>query len=195
MKEQFYRLMSIYEKKYFQGHILTKLDFNTLAREGMINFKGPLKIEITEGVISGDFLEVGLPPLIVSFKALEVWKSFESFKTYPVLIEGGVSPVEYTGVVFLGKGGPFDPAKSKAVYSKALDEQGKPAIMNYEGMYFDDTHWGGSDLLTIYEFPCVPIVTEKVVKAMKKAKITNCTYTPLEKSCIYKKYTVRKAPK
>ena len=49
MKEQFYILSVKYGKKYFQGYPLTKLDFGTLAREGMKNFEGTLKIEIAEG--------------------------------------------------------------------------------------------------------------------------------------------------
>lgn len=154
---------------------------------GMRGFKGVVHIKIAGGTIPGDLLGVGFPLLIVSSKVLEIWKQFEKFETYPVVIVGNISPIEYTGVVFLGRGGSFDPVKSKAVYSKCLDKKGNPAIMNMDGLYFDDSQWDGSDLLTVDDFPCHSIVTERVVKAMKKAKVTNCKYTPLEEYCYYKK--------
>ena len=55
-----------------------------------------------------------------------------------------------------------------------------------EGYYFDETKWDGSDLCAIDEFPMANLVTERVAKAMKKAKVTNCKYIPLEKMGIFK---------
>ena len=52
--------------------------------------------------------------------------------------------------------------------------------MSMEGLYFDEEKWDGSDLLTVDEFPCIPIVTEKVKNEMVRARISNCRYTPLE---------------
>ena len=193
MQQNFYRLGTTFRNKWFRGRELAK-DIKIIDKwigKGMRGFKDIVHVRIVSGTTAGDILGVAFPLHIVSTKLLEIWKDFEKIETYPVVIEGSVSPIEYSGVVFLGRGGPFDPVKSKAVYSKALNEQGNPAIMKQEGMFFDDSYWDCSDLLTIDEFPCVPIVTEKVVKAMKKARVTNCEYIALEEYGIYKKYIAR----
>lgn len=186
IKKNFYSVFADSTRKYFLGQALTTLDMGILAKQGMRGFKGVVRVRIVERTVPGDFLEVGLPLLVVSSKVLEIWEPFERFETYTVVIEGNVSSVEYSGVAFLGRVGPFDPEESKAVYSKRLDDKGKPVVLKQEGMYFDDSKWDGSDLLTIDEFPCLPIVTERVVKAMKRAKVTNCKYIPLEEYGIFK---------
>lgn len=187
MTAKFYYLSPSFARKYFWGQALTKLDMSVLAKKGMKDFKGIVHVRIVEGTTAGDILEVGLPLLVVSSRVLEVWKPFKSFETYPVVVEGGVSPLEYSGVAFLGRGGPFDPVKSGVVYGKTRGRDGKRTVINHQAMYFDDDYWDGSDILTIDDFPCVPIVTERVAQAMKKVRVTNCRYTPLEKACIYKK--------
>ena len=189
MKNKFYSLFATLAGKYFWGAVSEK-DFELIDKwvgKGMRGFKGVVHVRIIEGITPGDFFETGFPLLVVSSKVLKVWEQFGGFETYPVIIEGGVSPIEYSGVAFLGRGGPYDPVRSKAVYGKCMDTKGKPMIMNMDGLYFDDTQWDGSDLLTIDEFPCIPIVTERVAKAMKDAKVTSCRYTLLEKFCMYKK--------
>lgn len=183
MRNKFYSLTSNAARRWFLGETLSKINMGILAKQGMRGFKKVVYIRIVSGSTPGDFLEVGFPLLVVSAKVVKIWKPFEKFETYPVVIEDKVSPVKYVGVTFLGRGGPFDPEKSKAVY--AYDKKGNRAIMNMDGLYFDDSHWDGSDLFTIDDFPCIPIVTEQVVKAMKKACVTNCIYTPLEKYRIY----------
>ena len=194
MKTKFYRIGTTWANKWFLGRISEK-DIDIVDRwvinTAMRGFKGAIHVEITRGTIPGDILEVGFPILVVSSKVLEIWKDFEKFETYPVIIQDNPSPVEYTGVTFLGRGGPYDPIKSKAVYGKCVDKNGKPAIMNMDGLYFDDSRWDGSDLLTVDDFPCISIVTKRVVKAMKKAKVTNCKYTPLEEYCFYKKKSLK----
>ena len=189
MRSGFYSLGRTWSAKWFLGQLLQK-DIEAVDNalyNGMRGFKGIVHIKIITGTKPGDFLCVGFPIHIVSSKVLDIWKEFEKFEIYPVVIQNTISPVEYTGVTFLGRGGPFDPEKSKAVYFKSKDSNGKGAIMNMDGLYFDDSQWDGSDLLTVDDFPCLPIVTERVVKAMKKAKVTNCKYTPLEQYCYYKK--------
>lgn len=188
MENKFYSVFPSLTKKWFLGRV-SEEDVSTVDRwiidKAMRGFKGIVHVEITRGNTPGDFLEVAFPLLIVSSKVLEIWKKFEKFQTYRVIVQNRKIPFEYLGVVFLGRGGPLDPVKSKAVYSNSLNKKGKRAIIKQEGMYFDDSQWDGSDLLTIDEFPCVPIVTERVFKEMKKARVTNCRYTPLEKYGIY----------
>jgi len=179
--------MPTWKKKWFWGRI-SKNDIENVDRcigKGMRGFKGVVHIEIVGGNSPGDILHVGFPLLIVSFKVLELWKQFEKYETYPVVILRNNLPQEYTGIVFLGRGGPFDPNESKAVYFKGADSKGKGVIIKQQGMYFDDSKWDGSDLFTIDDFPCHPIVTEEVVKLMKKAKVTNCDYIPLKRVGIY----------
>ena len=189
MQEQFYFLSSGCANKWFLAQIVDediKLVDDWIINTAMRGFKGVVRIEITKGTTPGDILEVGFPILVVSSKLLEVWREFEKFETYRVVVENKEMPFDYHGVVFLGRGGPFDPIKSKAVYFKGSDSKGKGAIIKQKGMYFDDSQWDGSNLLTIDDFPCFPVVTERVVKSMKKAKVTNCQYTPLEQVGIYK---------
>lgn len=186
MTAKFFVLSATFEKKWFWGKVLTEIDMGVLAQKGMRDFSGTVSVEIAQGSVPGDFLWVGLPILIVSSKTLNIWKRFGAFETYQVNIKGQSICTEYSGVVFVGRAGPFEPEKSKAIYSKSVNEQGKPALMKHEGIYFDDSQWDGSDLITIDDFPCLPIVTEPVVKAMKDAKITNCKYTPLEEYGILK---------
>lgn len=187
MLKKFYTLGATFAKKWYWGQIVDK-DIALVDKcigDGMRSFRGTVHIRIVKGTTPGDFLWAGFPLKMVSSKVLEVWKAFGRFTTYTIVIEDNVSPIEYTGVAFLGRGGPFDPVKSKAVYSKSLNDEGKPALMKHEGMYFDDSQWDGSDLFTIDEFPCVPIVTARVVRAMKGAKVTNCRYTALERYGIW----------
>ena len=180
MKNKFYELEPTFAKKWFWGRSITKIDCAVLAERGMRGFKGPLHVKIVDGTVPGDFLWEGFGVLIVSSKVLEIWRSFEKFETYNVIIQGNVSPVEYTGVAILGRAGPFDPVKSKAVFSKESDENIKPVMTNMEGFYFDEDKWDRSDLCTIDEFPHCSLVTEKVIKAMKQAKITNYKYHAIE---------------
>lgn len=185
---RFFSLSTTSAKRWFLGQELEE-DLDVIDKaigRGMRGFTGVVHVRIVSGTTPGDFLEVGFPLLIVSSKVLEIWQNYERFETYPVVIAGNMSPVEYTGVAFLGRGGPFDPVRSKAVYCKSSNLGRKPAIMNMDGLYFDDSQWDGSDLFTVDDFPCIPLVTERVVKVMKKAKVTNCRYIPLEKFCMYK---------
>lgn len=183
--KRFYCLGPTWGKKWFWGQV-NMHPYNEFHKKGMLGFKDVLEVEIDAGTTAGDFLWNSHSYMIVSRKVINIWKQFDKFETYRVKISGKASPASYTGVVFLGRGGPFDPEKSKTVYSNSLNHEGKPAILKVEGMYFDDTQWDGSDLFTIDEFPLIGVVTEQVVKAMKKAKITNCKYISLEEYGVYK---------
>lgn len=191
MQAQFYHLGSTWANKWFLARI-SDGDVATVDKwvvdKAMRGFKGVVHVEIIRGNTPGDILEAGFPPFVVSSKVLGVWRAFEKFETYRVVVENKKIPFDYHGVVFLGRGGPYDPIKSKAVYFKGEDNKsnGKGVIIRQKGIYFDDSQWDGSDLFTIDDFPCMPIVTERVVNAMKKAKVTNCKYTPLEEVGIYK---------
>ena len=181
MTTKFYKLADTCETNWYCGYVLTEIDRSFLDK-GMRGFSDVIRVSIIGGAVPGDFLWNSLCILIVSSKVLEVWEQFGGFETFPVVIEQNPSLVEYTGVAFLGRGGPFDPVRSRVVYSKCLNEEGKPAIMKIDGFYFDESKWDGSDLFTLDEFPCVKIVTERVVEAMRKAKVTHCHYVPLEES-------------
>lgn len=209
MKNNFYSLGPTYGKKWFWGHIITEIDPFVLAEKGMRGFKGAVRVKIVEGTVPGDFLWNGWILPIVSSKVLEVWEPFEKFETYRVLIEGNTSSVEYTGVAISGRAGPFDPKKSKAVFSTGVSKtttdlpasafdpekwsrlvakhpnaKPTPIITDMDGFYFDESKWDGSDFCTVNEFPCRGLVTDRVVNAMKKAKITNCNYEPIEEAKI-----------
>ncbi len=179
MENKFYELGPTYGKKWFWGQVNLHPG-NEFFKIGLVGFKGVVEVEIDAGTTAGDFLWNSHGLIIISQKVINIWNQFEKFETYRVVIENKKTPFDYQGVVFLGRGGPFDPVESKAVYSKSLNDEGKPAIIKQDGMYFDDSQWDGSDLFTINDFPHIAIVTERVVKIMKKVKLTNCKYTPIE---------------
>jgi hypothetical protein len=180
MENKFYILEPTFANKWFWGQVNLDPD-DKFFRKAMVGFKGVVDIEIDAGGVAGDFLWNSHGLIVVTEKVLDIWKDFRKFETYRVKIGGKASPAGYTGVVFLGHGGPFDPVKSRVVYSKILGSNGKPGIDKVDGWYFDETKWDGSDLLTIDDLPHRPIATERVIKLMKQAKVTNCYYQPIEK--------------
>lgn len=179
MKQQFYTLGATFKSKWYWGRVLTPLDMERIAAKSMRDFKDTVEIEISEGKQAGDFLWNGMPLLVVSSKVIEIWSKYKSFETYNIRITNAKLDLEYKGVSFTGRGGPYDPAKSKAVY-KQVHEDRKPIIIRQDGLYFDDSFWDGSDLLAVDEFPCIGILTRRVVDEMEKNKITNCIYKPIE---------------
>ena len=178
MDSKFFSLGPTWGNKWYWGQV--ELDpYDEIYMKGMEGFKGVVNIEIDAGTTAGDFIWNSHNLIIISNKVLGIWEQYEKFETYRVKIINKYVK-NYIGIVFLGRAGPFDPIKSRAVYSKALNAKGKHAIMHMEGSYFDEGKWNGNDLCTIDEFPLGPIITERVMKDMKKAKVTNCKYTPVE---------------
>ncbi|MBN2590910.1 MAG: hypothetical protein JXA96_13680 [Sedimentisphaerales bacterium] len=144
----------------------------------MRGFKGTVSLQIMKGTTPGDFLWTSYAtPIIVSDKVLDIWKNFKKFTKYDVKIVGTEIPFQYHGIAVTGKGGPLDTRKSKARYRKF---EGEKFIMGLHGFYFYEDRWDGSDIFYLDDCPGACIITEKVVKAMKKAKVTNCEYTPIE---------------
>lgn len=77
--------------------------------------------------------------------------------------------------------------RSKAIYKIRPD--GHRNILSIKaGLYFDETKWDGNELFTVDELPGGCLATERVVKAMKKAKIANFQYEPLAEYCFLKNY-------
>jgi len=179
MNTKFFSLGPTWGKKWYWGQV--KLDPNDrFFKKGMLDFAGVVEIEIDAGTTPSDFLWNSHNLIIASQKVIDLWKELGDFETYWVKIGGKASPAGYTGVVFLGKGGSFDPVRSKVVYSQSLNDEGKPAIMKIKGFYFDVSKWDGSNLFRVDGFPHLHLATEQVVRVMRKAKITNCYYQPLE---------------
>lgn len=179
MKTSFYVLRATFKRKWYWGKVLTPIDCTILAKQGMRNYKGSIKMEIAEGKEAGDFIWNGFSLVVVTEKVMDIWHKYQAYDTYRVQIEHIGIEHDYQGVAFKGKGGPFDPVKSKAVY-ESIEKDSQPALFKLEGLFFDDRYWDGSDLLTVNEFPCVHIVTERVMKQMIKSKVTNCRYIPIE---------------
>jgi len=176
---RFYCLGTTFGRKWFWGQVDLDPD-NEFYVKGMVGFRGVVKVEIDAGTTAGDFLWNSHNLVIVSQRILDIWKQFGKFETYGVKVSGKASTTSYTGVVILGRGGPLDIKRSEAEIKYDLRPNGKPSIMGVHGLYFHEDKWDRSDLFTIDEFPLGCIVTERVAKAMKKARITNCKYTPVE---------------
>ncbi len=176
---KYYSIGPSYEERWFWGRVITPLDCAELGRTGMRGFQNIVRIDIVEGKESGDFLWNGFVLLVCSPKVLSIWEKYRAFETYRISVLG-LGDIRYTGVVFTGRGGPFDPVRSKAVFSEESDESGRRVVLKQDGLYFDESYWDRSDLFTIDDFPRLPILTARVVEEMKKTGVTNCRYTPLE---------------
>jgi hypothetical protein len=175
---RFYDLGPSWSKKWLWGK--PKISYyDPFVKGGMVGYRQILTIEIEHGILAGDFLWNSHDLLIVSDKVLSVWGQFAKFQTYPVVIKGRITQPSYTGIAILGKGGAFDPVRSKARY-KTLKPGGKQSLMGIEGLYFDEKEWDGSNLFSLPEFPRYCLATEELVREMKKLKITNCSYTQIE---------------
>jgi len=176
MENRFYYLDATFVSKWYWGGVDLE-PWVPFFVKGMVGFKGAVKVEIESGFKPPDILWNSHSLLIVTDKVLDVWKDFDvRYETYDVLIEGKVSPVKYTGIAVLGRGGPFDPVRSGARYGTDVHEDGTRSLMGMKALYFDESQWDGSDLFMLSDNSGWYIVTERLVEAMKTAGLTNCNY-------------------
>jgi len=103
--------------------------------------------------------------------------SFKGWSVYPVEVYGrkGEPIPDYYGFAITGRGGEVDISRSQLVTKPAPTERGRPYQV-YLGMYFHPEQWDGSDLFFVNGHR---VVQERVVKAFKRAKISNVQFISL----------------
>lgn len=104
---------------------------------------------------------------------------FTGWKTFPVEVYGkrGERIEGYHGFSVTGRCGPIDWSKGKKVRKPPPVPWGE-GYDAWVGMYFDPATWDGSDIF-VPEETAYTIMVERVVTALKKAKVTNMTFKPL----------------
>jgi len=122
-----------------------------------------------------DIVDTGHPGLsLISdrFRDLLLDNGFTGWKTYPIVMKAknGEQVGGYHGLSIVGRCGPTDFSKSEIV-QRQLVPGAIPAVF-YKGLHIGLDAWDGTDMF-IEEGTTMRIVTERVAKAIKRAKITN----------------------
>jgi hypothetical protein len=125
-----------------------------------------------------DFLWSGLVALVcISQRVVDLLRdnALTGWATYPVEVYGrqGEHLPGYYGFAVTSYAGEQDLSRSQIV-TRSL--YGKPVEM-YKGLYFSESSWDGSDIFRVG--PGTKVVTGKVQRAFKRAKISNVRFTPV----------------
>ena len=156
-------------------------DWNEIRLRG---FRGKLHAEVIQGGRPGDLISTTHALTFFSQRVVDVLEehNFQKYEAFPVEVSGGKGDAPmYYGLTFLGKGGHILPEESRVKYGSTPRPDGSRGIVGMWRLMFDVNQWDGSDLFYVEEFPGLHLVTERVVKALKKAKIKNCEYTPTDR--------------
>lgn len=86
----------------------------------------------------------------------------------------------YKGLAVSGRAGAQDLRRGDLVDRPAPAPGGKP-YQTLRGLYFQNDHWDGSDF-SIVDATCIIVVTGRVVRAFRHAKIRNVRFVPLFES-------------
>jgi hypothetical protein len=121
-----------------------------------------------------DIIWIGASWLVVSQAFIGVLSGFKGWSTYPVhVFDGRGELVEgYSGLAISGRCG-------RVYYDLTRVEHGERSD-NYVGLRFDLQSWDGADIC----YPIVgpgPIVTEALVRSLRRAKMRNYRATELSK--------------
>ena len=146
------------------------------------NLRFPIQFKQTDGKKLTDILDTGYPNLYLISERLKLLleeQQFNGWKIYPVEVRDkkNQNVNEYHGFSIIGKCDSVDYEKSTVIEKKLVPEG--PICKFYKGIMIEG--WDGSDFFsppkTLHIF-----VTEKVVRVIKKHKITNLKFQDLEKS-------------
>ncbi len=140
----------------------------------------PLRLVAAMGGQPAPILWTRFPPLVCVHQRVVDLLSQHNFKgwdVYPVEVYGrkGEPVPDYYGFAITGRGGEVDISRSQLITKPAPTERGRPYQV-YRGVYFHPEQWDGSDLFFVNGHR---VVRDTVVKAFKRAKISNVQLTPL----------------
>lgn len=142
----------------------------------------PVVLRATRGGHATDLLWTTFPPLMcVSRRLVELLEGhrFTGWDTYPVEVydRQGERLSGYFGFAVTGRAGKHDLRRVQVMIKPPPTPEGKPRVA-LKGLYFENDFWDGSDFCLMGSTSTI-IVTERVVKAFKRAKIRNVIFTPL----------------
>lgn len=160
---------------------------------GRVSLEQPLTLGIHSGGQLSHFLWSSFPPIVcISTYVVELLRAngVTGWATYPVEVYGrkGEPLPGYHGFAVTGRECRRDRSRSQVVTKQAVPG-GEPFEV-YKGLYFYEEDWDGSDIFRVSSSGGT-IVTEKVYKSLKRAKVTNVRLTPLpeiERDVLLDKY-------
>lgn len=141
---------------------------------GQFDIDRPIRFVAAMGGQPAPLLWSRLTPLVcVHQRVVDVLTrdGFKGWSVYPVEVRDrkGEPVPDYYGFAINGRGGEVDISRSQLITKPAPTEQGRPYQV-YRGMYFHPERWDGSDLFFVDGHR---VVRDAVVKAFKRAKISN----------------------
>lgn len=142
----------------------------------------PLQLKVFQGGQKTDLMWSAYPPITVISKSMVKLLSahgFTGWGTYAVKVrdrDGKIIP-GYFGLAVTGRAGKSDLLRGKVIKKPPKVPGGAPYEV-LKGEYFKDDFWDGSDFCIMGQGGS-PIVTRRVVDALKKAKIRNVEFMPL----------------
>jgi hypothetical protein len=132
-----------------------------------------------EGSRLYDLLESTIPSYIVSGRLLDVLEAAGAtgWSRYSIELHGKANELieGYSGLVVVGRSGPLQLDRSRV--ETRIGASGKPYKVKI-GLYFDEATWDATDVFSPQGTAFV-FVTDKVKRALEKAKISNMTFTSL----------------
>ena len=94
------------------------------------------------------------------------------YSARPVRIYRGHQELKgYVRIGIVGKGGPFDSERSRAVYGP------RGGLIGHDCVYMAEEQWDGSDIFKIPGLGGAIFATGRVTKELMKVKLTNVTFT------------------
>jgi hypothetical protein len=156
-------------------------DFAWTLFRGQVSSEQPIKLGGYMGGQVTDFLWSDLVHMVcISSKVVEILSANEvtGWSTYPVEVYGrkGEPLPGYHGLAVTGSECRRDRSRSQ-IFTRQAVPGGEPYKV-YKGLYFYEEDWDGSDIFRVSSSGGT-IVTEKVKKVFKTAKVTNVKLTPL----------------
>jgi len=141
----------------------------------------PLQLGWAEGWRLVDYMgTTAVLPDVLSQRVVDVLSASGAtgWTTYPIILhdKDGALIEGYCALAVTGRCGPLQDERSHI--EMRLCPSGK-TLSFAVGRYFDEATWDGSDVFTPEDTAFV-FVTERVKRAMEKAKLTNVTFTALD---------------
>lgn len=147
---------------------------------GQLNLVEPLRLGAYRGGHPSEFLWAGLSHIVcVSQRVIELLteNSITGWAIYSVEVHGrrGEFLPDYHGFSVIGPECTRDRSRSQ-ILTKPPPAPGGKSYQVYKGLYFDESRWDSSDFFLVRRGI---VVTEKVYRLFKKAKVTNVLFVSL----------------
>lgn len=141
----------------------------------------PISFRWAEGSRLYDLLLSTIPSYLASTKTFNVLNAIGAtgWSSYSIDLHGESDEVieGYSGLVVNGRCGSLQLDRSRV--ETRIGASGRPYEVKI-GFYFDEATWNGSDVFTP-EGTTFVFVTDKVRRGLEGSKITNVSFTPLDR--------------